>query len=129
VVPLRRRWRNATLALSTVPVDGDEQQLAAARLDICQLIDDRPVTAAFLADVLARQFYGGRRANLQTALAAADLLGRKTGLAPGMFALALLKGGARLGWPTRGRDQVGHLRRLQHPDVRSAALAIAFATE
>jgi hypothetical protein len=120
----------ATLLLSTIRVEGrDEQQLAAALLDICQQIEDRPVTAAYLADVLARQFYGDRRANLQTALAAADLLGRKTGLAPGMFAVALLKSGARLGWPTQWRDQVRHLRRHQHPDVRSAALAIAFVTE
>jgi hypothetical protein len=82
---------------------------------------DRPRAEQVAADAL------GTRIALvpdlaEVGRAAAELLAAHEDRAHGLFALALLEGGRRLGWPQRWQDQVHQLRRHPVADVRAAAL-------
>jgi hypothetical protein len=91
---------------------------------ICDLLSDRPVTAARLADRLA-----GRTGDPAVRLAAAAELAARADVAGGLFACALLTAGRDQGWPGGWRALVGDLRGSPHPDVRATALALPRAEE
>ncbi len=123
----------ARLLLAAVPLGGDPRQLAAALTQVCDLLDDQPVTAGRVAAELVAGL--GRAAHTDPAavLAAAALLERDSRLAAGLLAVALARHGHGhghgLGWPAPWRAQVERLRAHRLADVRAAAIEIALAQE
>lgn len=93
---------------------------------ICDLLSDRPVTAARLADRLAERATTGVPEIL---VAAGRDLAARHDLAGGLFAHALATAGREHGWPAEWRALVADLRGSPHPDVRAAALALPTADE
>lgn len=109
----------ATAAAAPAPAGAD---LAA----ICDLLPDRPVTAATLAGRLADRAGTG---DPEVVLTAARHLAARTDLAGGLFAHALTTAGRDQGWPADWRAVLADLRRSPHPDVRTAALTLPLAEE
>jgi hypothetical protein len=107
----------------------DSQELTAALTEICRLVEDRPVAAGTLAGIVGSRAVDHTRTDARTAFAAAVVLAEEPGLAPGLFAVALLRSGYRLGWPAPWRDQIRRLRRHEVADVRAAGLAVALVRE
>jgi hypothetical protein len=97
--------------------------------DVCQLVEDRPAAAGTLARIAATRAADHNRTDPQTAHACAALLAQRPGLAPGLFAVALLHSGHRLGWPAPWREEILRLRRHEIADVRTAALAVTLVQE
>lgn len=93
---------------------------------ICDLLADRPVTAARLADELSQPAGTG---DPGVVLAAGRHLAARADLAGGLFAYALATAGRNHGWPADWRALVAVLRGFPHLDVRSAALSLPLADE
>ncbi len=93
---------------------------------LCDLLSDRPVTAAGLAHRLAERAATGVPGIV---LAAGRELAARRDLAGGLFAHALATAGREHGWPADWRALVADLRGSSHPDVRAAALDLATADE
>lgn len=120
----------ATLLLAAVHLGRDNgRQLASELAEICDIVTGQPVTAARIADVLARRAAGDKHVNPHTIRAAARLLHDDGRLSTGLFAVALARHGSRLGWPSAWRTQIRRLRAHPYPDVRAAALATVIAAE
>jgi hypothetical protein len=134
----------AQLLLAAVQLDrGDADQLTARLTEICDLVDDQPVTAGRIAAELAERVRrpagdgqrggpgttgDGWRAEPGTIRAAAARLADDGRLSAGLLAVALAGRGAGLGWPAPWRAQIRQLRAHRVPDVRTAALAVVMAT-
>ena len=92
---------------------------------VLDLVADRPVTAARVADSLSSRPHSDAWSTPEVVLAAAADLATRQDLAGGLFAVALARQGARQGWPQPWRDLVRSLREHQVPDVRAAALDLS----
>jgi len=108
------------LLTAAVPLDSP-QGIVDGLAAVAGAVVDRPRAEQIAADAL------GTRIALVPDLAevgrsAAELLAALEDRAHGLFALALLEGGRRLGWPRQWRDVVHQLRRHPVADVRAAAL-------
>jgi hypothetical protein len=115
------------MALLLAAVQLTETEPVTAELAaICDLLPDRPITAAALADRLAERATAG---DPGVVLAAARSLAARADLAGGLFARALVSAGRDHGWPAEWRALVADLRRSPQPDVRATALALATADE
>jgi hypothetical protein len=97
--------------------------------EVCDLLADRPVTAAHLVTELSDRLTRDQRTHASHLLAVAGQLRDRGDLAGGLFATSVAACGARYGWPTGWRALVAALR--QHPvaDVRAAALDLTMAEE
>jgi hypothetical protein len=120
----------ATLLLHALPLhERDPQPSIKTLTQICRLVEDRPVAAGALAGIAGSRAADHNRTDPQTARTCAVHLAGQPGLVPGLFAVALLRCGHRLGWPAAWRDQILRLRRHHVADVRTAALAITLVPE
>ncbi|MFJ8471112.1 hypothetical protein [Kitasatospora sp. NPDC094011] len=104
-------------------LDPDAPDLGDRLTELAALLTERPVLAVATAEAL-RQNGNGRREAPEHTLAAARRLAAEDGLAPGLFAVALMTVGAQLGWPAAWREVLQTLRRHPVPDVRDGALAV-----
>jgi hypothetical protein len=124
----------AQLLLAAVQLDrADAAQLTASLTEICNLVDNQPVTAARiaaeLADRVTQPAGDGRRAEPAPLAAAATMLADDGRLSAALIAVALAERGAALGWPAAWRAQIRRLRTHPIPDVRTAALTVMTAPE
>jgi hypothetical protein len=108
---------------------GHGQQLAGELAEISDLLHDQPVAASRAAHALAFQVADDENADPDAIYAAAASLADDGQLGPGLFAAALARHGAKLGWPPRWRTCIRGLRAHPDPDVRAAALEIVMNPE
>ncbi|MEV7598212.1 hypothetical protein AB0O91_12625 [Kitasatospora sp. NPDC089797] len=104
-------------------LDLDGADLGERLTELAALVADRPALAVATAEALRQRGGGAREAPAHT-LAAARRLGADGGLATGLFAVALVRGGEPLGWPADWREVLHELRRHPRPDVRDGALTV-----
>jgi hypothetical protein len=97
--------------------------------EICDLLADRPATAARVATELRDSLIHDQHVAEATLLSTATQLRDRGDLTSGLFATGMAWCGATYGWPARWRTLVIQLRQHPAPDVRAAACAIAMAQE
>jgi hypothetical protein len=120
----------AGLLLAAVRLGRDDaRQLAGELTGICDLLVDHPVTASRMANALARRVAAEPGAPPGAIRTAAGLLGEDGRLSAGLFAVALARYGARLGWPAAWREEIRRLRAHSLAEVRTAALETVMAAE
>lgn len=120
----------ATLLIAATRLGpGHGQQLSGELSEICDLLEGRPATADRVAQVVASHVANDGRADPETLYTAVVALGGDSRLCAGLFAAALARQGAGLGWPAPWRARVRGLRGHPLPDVRAAALEIIMAPE
>ncbi|MGH3280278.1 MAG: hypothetical protein ACRDNW_14230, partial [Trebonia sp.] len=120
----------ATLLIAAAHLGpGRGQQLAGELSEVCDLLEGRPATGARVARVAAFHVANDGHADLGTLYAAAAALGSGSRLCAGLFAVALVRQGAKLGWSAPWQAQVRRLRDHPLADVRAAALDVTMAPE
>jgi hypothetical protein len=105
------------------------QRLGRELAEICDLLHDHPATASQIAQAVAMRVADDKHAGPDAVHTAAASLEDDGRLCAGLFAVALARYGAKLGWPAAWQALIRSLRNHHVPDVRAAALEIVMAPE
>lgn len=120
----------AELLTALMRLDGPASaQLVAEAGEIADLVAERPVLAARLADRIADRVKRSAAVEPQVLLAAARALAEQGDATSGFFSIALTHAGQAYGWSQPWRDRLRTLREHPVPDVRDAAFDISMASE
>ena len=120
----------AGLLAAAVHTHREQGQLLGRELaEICDLLHDHPATASQIAQAVAVRVADDKHADPDAVHTAAASLEDDGRLCAGLFAVALARYGAKLGWPAAWQALIRSLRNHHVPDVRAAALEIVMAPE